>query len=332
MARVIPAGWQQLTALGAAQRELETLAVLADGLPDSYTIYHGVHWTRVDHRHSVFGEVDFVILSSAGKVLLIEQKSGFLKETDEGLVKRYGDKDKSVPGQMARSADHLQTRYAQAVPGNRLPIEILLYCPDYEVKNPAVAGIDPARIVDSKKRPYLVQLIRQILPDEEADELARQHAHRFFAGVLQVVPDVSTMAGEAKSLFTRLSGGLAHWARQIECTPQRIRVVGTAGSGKTQLALSLFDDALAAGKRPLYVCFNRPLADHIGRITARGGEVATYHQLCDRMLAEAGRRPDFDAPDAFRRMEADFAALTPTDHWRFDTLIVDEGQDFSESL
>lgn len=329
MAQVIPSGWRQLTAVGAAQRELETLAVLADGLPDSYTVFHGVHWTRVEQRHSIFGEVDFVVLAPSGQVLLIEQKSGFLQETEGGLVKRYGDKDKSVPAQMARTADQLQGKFASAGRGARLAIEVLLYCPDYEVRQPAAAGIDPERIVDSRRRPFLTTLIRQILPEAAPDHEACERARRFFAGLIEVVPDVSTLAGQARSLFTRLSGGLAHWARQIECTPQRLRIVGTAGSGKTQLALAVFNDAVAAGKRPLYVCYNRPLADHFARIAAPGGEVATYHQLCDRVLTAAGQRPDFTAADAFAQLEARFAAHAPDEGWRFDVLIVDEGQDFT---
>ena len=59
-----------------------------------------------------------------------------------------------------------------------------------------------------------------------------------------------------------------------------------------------------------------------------GGEVATYHQLCDRVLRSGGLLPDFSAPDAFLRLEQGFADAEPGDAWRFDTLIVDEGQDF----
>ena len=53
MAKVVPEGWRELSAIGSAQREIETLAQLADGLPDEYSIYHGLHWTRIDkgYRH-----------------------------------------------------------------------------------------------------------------------------------------------------------------------------------------------------------------------------------------------------------------------------------------
>jgi hypothetical protein len=98
MARIIPDGWRELSVTGAAQREIETLAVLADGLPDDYTVYHAVHWTGIDGHFAIYGEIDFAVVNLAGDLLLIEQKCGFLDETAAGLVKQYPGKSKSVPG------------------------------------------------------------------------------------------------------------------------------------------------------------------------------------------------------------------------------------------
>ena len=83
MAQVDPAGWRELAVTGAAQREIETLALLASALPDAYTVFHGVHWTNVERGFSAYGEIDFIIVAPSGRILLIEQKSGFLTETDE---------------------------------------------------------------------------------------------------------------------------------------------------------------------------------------------------------------------------------------------------------
>ena len=77
MARIYPEGWRTLKATGAALREIETLELLAEALPDTYGVYHGVHWTRVDRRTSFFGEIDFAIICPGGRLILIEQKSGF---------------------------------------------------------------------------------------------------------------------------------------------------------------------------------------------------------------------------------------------------------------
>ncbi len=47
MAKIFPSDWRSVEATGAAQREIETLALLELALPDAYTVYHGVRWTRV---------------------------------------------------------------------------------------------------------------------------------------------------------------------------------------------------------------------------------------------------------------------------------------------
>ena len=330
MARVFPDGWRELAATGAAERELQTLGQLAAGLGDEYAIYHGVHWTRVEKgNYAIVGEIDFAIVGPTGKLLLIEQKSGLLNETPGGLVKKYAGKDKNVAFQMARSSEALHERLRKVCKGEQTFVDALLYCPDYTVKDPGTAGIDPARIVDAGKREHLMQIIRGILPAGDVLPV-KPKIHRFLSDVLELVPEVNAMLGGAQELYTRLSGGLAHWARRIEVEPFRLRVIGTAGSGKTQLAMAVYRDAIDAGRRPLYVCYNRPLADHIARIAPPGGEVATYHQLGDRVCRAAGRTPDFTRADAFAQIEAALDAHVPRDEERCDELIVDEGQDFEQ--
>jgi len=99
MARVFPNGWEALAVGGAAQREIETLETLRRDLPGSYTVYHGVHWTHLDKGFAIFGEADFVVVGPSGRVLVIEQKSGPLEETPDGLAKVYelthGDRAKT---------------------------------------------------------------------------------------------------------------------------------------------------------------------------------------------------------------------------------------------
>ncbi len=124
MAKVTPAHWQAMEAIGAAQRELETLDLLARELPDDYTIFHGIHWTRVEHGCSHFGEIDFAIVSPGGRLLVIEQKSGFLDETGEELVKRYGNTEKKVALQFNRNIHGLQSCFSANGP-EKLGVDLL---------------------------------------------------------------------------------------------------------------------------------------------------------------------------------------------------------------
>lgn len=328
MAIIYPDGWKELVATGAAIREIETLTLLAQTLPDDYRVYHGVHWTRVQQGSQLWGEIDFAILSPSGKLLLIEQKSGFLTETPAGLVKTYNKTVKPIAMQMGRTLDGMRSRLNDYCQGTKAVLDTLLYCPDYTVNNPGSAGIDPARIVDASRREQLVHTICSILPLDRPVNPITDKIHAFLSDTLDLVPNANAFTGQAQMLYTRLSGGLAEWARKIQCDPFRLRIIGTAGSGKTQLALSVFRDAVAAGRRLLYVCYNRPLADHFTQISPHGGIVATYHQLCDKIYRSQGFEPDFSVAGAFRQIESFMTEFQPDENWLFDELIIDEGQDF----
>lgn len=335
MAKVVPDGWREFDAgdaSAAAERERATLTLFERALPAAYTVYHGVHWTRLDQGFSIYGDIDFVIVNAAGDMLAIEQRSGFLEEGPHGLVTRHRGRDRNVAVGIARSRHALQSRLAARLagaPGGGAPgLEYLLYCPDHFVRQPHTAGIEPDRIVDAATRDRLVPCILAILPPGEHGARATE-VHRFLRDEIKLEADVSARLGLARERVTRVAGGLTQWARALDFSPYRLRVVGTAGSGKTQLALAEYRATIEAGRRPLYVCFNRPLADHLARIAPEGGLACTFHHLCERVLAEHGERPDYAMPDAFDAMIARAAELDIPAALRFDTVIVDEGQDFS---
>ncbi|MES2757387.1 MAG: ATP-binding domain-containing protein [Pseudomonadota bacterium] len=325
MAHLHPAGWREMSVTGAAAREIETLAYLEASLADTpYSIYHGVHWTNVEKGFSAYGEIDFIVVAPNGRMLLIEQKSGFLTETPEGLVKSYHGKARNVRNQILRAIDGLTRRFGDGP----LSVDYLLYCPDYHVRDPHLAGIDPRHIIDADAKHRLADVIRETLPITAPDDQFEKVA-RFLGDTLSLRPDPSAMIGSAQQMVTRLSGGLATWARRLEFAPYRLRVVGTAGSGKTQLALAEYSAAIDAGLRPLYVCYNRPLADHIERLVPAGGRVATFHMLGDAFMRARGESPDYGSGAIWSEMETVLATADLPETWKYDVLIVDEGQDFS---
>jgi hypothetical protein len=324
MAYIHPSGWSEMSVTGAAAREIDTLSYLDEALHDApYSIYHGVHWTNVEQGFSAYGEVDFIIVAPNGRMLLIEQKTGFLTETEDGLVKSFRGKPTRVRTQITRTIDALARRFE-----GELSIDYLLYCPDYIVRDPHLAGIEPSHIIDANDKGALAHKVRELLPITEITDQFEKVA-RFLGDTMRLRPDPSSMIGNAEKMVTRLSGGLALWARRLEFTPYRLRVVGTAGSGKTQLALSEYAAAIDAGLRPLYVCYNRPLADHIERLVPPGGTVSNYHMLGDTFQRARGFLPDYEAPGIWEDVEAILEKAVLPDDAKYDVLIVDEGQDFS---
>ncbi len=99
MVKIISDGRRELAVTGGTAHETETQALLTQELPDAYRVYQAVHWTNVGSGKgfSIYGEINFVAVNKAGDLLLIVQKSGPIKETFQGLVKRYDDKVKRSP-------------------------------------------------------------------------------------------------------------------------------------------------------------------------------------------------------------------------------------------
>jgi len=343
MARIVPDGWREFAAgpsrAGAlvagsalAQRHHDTLSLLSGALPEAFSVYHAVHWTTVERGFSVFGEIDFAVVRG-GAVLLIAQKTGFLEEGSEGLLKRDRGRTVNLALQMAHTVTSLREKLARRPGCESVVVDYLLYCPDHRVRRVESAGLSAGRIVDASQRDRLPAVIRDILAENSASAASQmtQQIDRFFRDVIELETDVSALVGQAEAMVTRISGGLAHWARELDFQPFRLHVQGTAGSGKTQLALAECRDAIARGARPLYVCYNRPLSDRITQIAPREVEVANFHQLCERRLRAAGQTLQYGEPGVFDALARRMADLPVDPQAQVDDLIIDEGQDFEQA-
>ena len=116
---------------------------------------------------------------------------------------------------------------------------------------------------------------------------------------------------------------------------------GVAGSGKTILALAKARREARAGRRTLLLCYNQPLQDWLRAAVpasfANYLVVLNYHSLASRLCREAGvplwERREGNDQDFWevRAAEALIEAceLLGPEH-KFDTVVVDEGQDFHE--
>jgi len=330
MARLLPSDVTELSLSLGHTAELRTLDALRRGLTRDYTVFHSVHWSLDGSPRPRFGEADFVVVNRAGAALVIEQKAGRLEETADGLVKRYGDRTKSVAHQIHRTLDAIRDQYKRQSRGGMIDLDYLVYCPDHRVGDLNAVGLVATRIVDARDAARLPQRVAALLGPGSPSEHG-ERARRFFEGRFHLVPDIHAHVTAGERAMVRLSGGLADTVAAIEMTPLRLRVRGTAGSGKSTVAGRIADRVVQAGRRPLLVCFNRPLAEKLRATAPKGATVATFMGLMDAFLKARGHTLDYaqiGKPGFWQEVQERVIAEPIPPDWRFGALIVDEGQDF----
>lgn len=331
MAQLFPSDITPLHLSLGETSELRTLDLLRHRLPADYAVYHSVHWSLSTSARVMFGEADFVIVNRSGEVVIIEQKAGRLEDTPEGLAKRYdGAVPKLVAPQIHRNQDALRKQFLRQT-GHQLTLDYLFYCPDHRLQGAVGAGLLADRVVDATAAEALPERVMALLPagtDGREGALVR----RFFENLFHLVPDIHAHVRAGEQAMARIpGGGLAGIVAAIEMNPMRLRVRGTAGSGKSVAALACVAREVAHGRRPLLVCFNRPLAERLRAAAPKACEVITFYGLLDRFLASRGQSIDFSAMSRagfWAEVQERVILETVPDDWRFDTLIVDEGQDF----
>lgn len=119
----------------------------------------------------------------------------------------------------------------------------------------------------------------------------------------------------------------------------RVEVRGGAGSGKTWLAVEQAKRLAARGERVALVCYSRGLAAYLERRVAtipnrkhRPAFVGTFHELGERWGAVLPETTD-DQEGWEVRLPAEMRALGEAlpEGRRYDAVVVDEAQDFSDT-
>ena len=325
MAKLCPTLPPRASSLNAGEyAELALLHTLERGLSDAYTLFHSVDWSRGTGAQEQHGEIDIVVVNQSGDVLLMEVKAGNVEFRVEGIFKTYAGQAKNVSAQIGLQYGALRSR----LQGAQLPVQVhhLLILPNMRVQSETVQW-PRERIVDSSDIDSVVSRITELLGPGLASEELQARVLAFFENRFRVVPDVTALSGQLRESVARMSAGLTIWVPRITTTAGVLRVSGTAGSGKTQLALRMLRDADAAGQKAAYLCFNRALADHIARMAPVRTTAQTFHEYALNIARRSGLVVDFTLPTAFETIATHCVAALNQLPPDLDLIVLDEMQD-----
>lgn len=307
-------------------RELDVLERLQNSLPDNYEIFHSVALHTLDGGKDHHGEIDLVVLGPNGTILLMEVKAGDVIVRGDGIFKLYRDRESDVARQTKTQYAALRNRLAAA----HLTAYVVscLVLPDYRIASDAqVVSIPRERIIDASGFEMLGMRVCELLSHGQVQGDV-ESIRRFLANEFRVSFDLQIFGDQLRRTSRRMADGLATWVPRISSPSGVIRIQATAGSGKTQLALRLLSDAATEQQRALYVCFNRTLADHVGRLAPARTKVASFHELCVEYHRHTHQEPDFSQPNIFQTLAQNYCEASKEPPARYDLIIIDEGQDF----
>lgn len=318
MAKVHPQLTDIRVASAGEHAEFDILSTLANGLPDSYELFHSVDWTRAEPHRDSHGEFDIVVVNTAGDVAVLEVKAGDVDMTAGGLFKQYGAQRKDV----GRQAGWQFRSLLQRLKTEGVDVRLLhcLVLPHYRIGDSGTINYPRERIADADDCRDITGFIQRRLGAGRADP-NKERVCAFMLDRIRVQPDISALGGTLLRRVDAISGGLARWVPRINVASGVVHVRATAGSGKTQLALALLRQSRVTLKVASYVCFNRPLADQMRAFAPSKVEVSSFHQLCWEAAGRPRVSPDFEAL-AQRYLEEQ--QRTPP---HLDVLVIDELQD-----
>jgi hypothetical protein len=300
------------------------------------------------------GEADFVVLHPERGLLVLEVKGGVPELRQRTWFR--GGKEMRDPFEQARRNryalfDAVEERTSRRVHRGMFTHGDVVVFPHCTYGGPLPLNADPRILLDARTLPDFANRIntcweawqRQTtyLTPTQFRELQESLMPKLrllrFVGA-EIATEGARIVQITRDQHATLQGLLAS---------DRVLVEGTAGSGKTLLALEFAVSLSAAGNKVLLLCYNRHLAAWLhesvrgeARLRNREGflEIATFHSYAFKIAKRANI--EFDVPsgggDRFWDDEVPLILEQALEVLRdrgkpplFDAIVVDEAQDFS---
>ena len=337
--------------------EVDLFRAFQQQLSDQYYVLHSVAW--LDKRRSgstpVDGEADFVILHPTRGVLIVEVKGGTVGfDEDTGWYSiRKNDGipvDIKNPFEQAKNNKYALLRKIDSLPNWQGPVPTIGHAvafPDGSLDLPDM-GVESARgiVLLHEDMGNLAEWVKECMAFWSGDHFIAL-GDRGVNALLKLLrrswqmrePNLGEEIGvEARAIHSYTEDQM----RMLDLLTQhrQAAIRGCAGSGKTTLAIQKAQRLASEGFVTLLTCYNRNLANEINLMKGHPARLKAsgFHALCQEFAHQTGRdkKPDwndrhsdfFDVtmPDALAE-----AAATNDFRYRFDAIIVDEGQDFDET-
>jgi len=333
-------------------------------LPPDVLVLYSVNWIFRNGREWLLeGEADFTIVVPQSGVFAVEVKGGGVsfdavtgcwQSIDRNnVVHDIKDPFRQAAGERYALKDQLLGHALwRRWRGNRVTLGHAVMLPDIHDAQRLVGPDRPRPIIGVDTDmvalvPWLAQL-QAFWTQANEDPLGAQGV-QLVEGILcssvEVRPALRAVLDAAEQARIRLTTNQAKVLR-ILGNRKRAVIAGGAGTGKTLIAVEKARQLAETAQSVLLLCYNRPLADALAAGVADQPRITvlSFHQLCDMRISEARQSAGVDllaeAQAAFPgtdekhifEVQMPFALARSNEvlEAKYDALVVDEAQDFSD--
>jgi hypothetical protein len=323
-------------------------------LDNRFTVFYSRPWLRINQSgEETDGECDFVVAHPDYGFIAIEVKGGGIaydSKTDiwtsrnrEGKIHNL----KKDPIKQAVASKYMileEYRKHKRWDGRRIRIRHGIIFPDSK-KPSKDLGVDKPRYLfcfleefENNLSSWILKRFTEHSSDDyrvkTLGESGIQILDDILAKSFQLDQSLAHNLIEDDIYIDALTEDQCRYLRGIVHVNKKIAISGAAGTGKTILAMQEARESIKAGERVLFTCYNRPLSLFIDRKLGNHKllTIATYPSFCESVLSEANIafEDTSSLDDRFYIQCPKYLpeALKLLPEKRFDTIIIDEGQDF----
>ena len=320
---------------------------LRDQLSNEYVVLHSYPWLRPDRDGALReGEADFVVLHQSKGMLVVEVKGGELRYQDGTWQrkKKFGFEPITDPFKQARKSmhylvDRIERHTFGEVQATDFSYGHAVIFPHDNYTGAIPPGAEAGLLITRRQMDSIATAVDSAMAvwPKRSHQLSDHQWRKLATALLPEFKLFKPIAGKAADIFDKIhemTDEQLDLLRGLYEENNRVYVTGVAGSGKTQLAL---DRALAlanSGKRTLFICFNRNLAEFLrGAIDLQATrsqsaallKIAHFHQFAREIVEDAGIK--WKLPDALEQQESFFVNEVPDLVEQAAFLAIDQGRD-----
>jgi hypothetical protein len=356
MAKVYPILKPELNNGPEENSEKKTYAALAQYLSDDYRVFFSIDWSGKEAIHgSQDYECDFIVFHPTKGILVIEVKGGGIRydgkyDLWESKGRKGNFKIKNPIKQALKNKHALKSYLFQKFEeqyGRRTHLR-LAHCVWF-IDTDYNEGVFPRGhqdiILDRSSVQNLTERISKayaFYDDENKDRNIPKDDYQKLMALL--LPSGELKQSIVKNLeygeveIFDLTNEQLKLLKSIR-KQKKVFISGGAGTGKTLLGFEKAKEEAQLGKKVLYTCYSRPVAESMEKNNPiENVTIMNFHKLCHEYGKKIGKGDLFELKENYT--SSDFwnytsieileeAIISLGEESQFDTIIVDEVQDFS---